>query len=495
MVDWDQDGDLDMWVSNRNAPRLRFFRNQLSQQAKYVALRLEGNGTTTNRDGIGARVEIHAADLGETRLVQTLRAGEGFLAQSSKWMHFGLGNLDHIDRVTVRWPGGEVEEFSDLAVDGRYVLVQGKGQGIPVPARQIPTGLGPQKQETPDGTDQARIPLAIRLPMPKETAYRQFDEMKSQPVISGTDPVLIVLWASWCLPCRQELNDLKQRWSELESAGVRVVGLAVDGLGSDAGDPRQAQRFAAKLDAPFPMGPADSNFLQLVTGYHHNLIAMTKPLPIPTSLLVDGKGRLAVIYKGRVEVDDVLRDAQSNPATARQRWQLAAHLPGRLLDQPQIFESQLQMEAQTRRDVADAFLKQKLYADARAHLDAALSVRPDFLSARRLYGYTFEAAGDLRAAADSYEQAVREFPRDPQLRYMLANAWLQLGRTEESVEQYRQAIEFNAQFPAAYVNLSQALLRLNRTEDARTALEQALAIDAGFQPAIDQLRGLPGSKP
>ncbi len=48
VADWDQDGDLDLWLANRNAPRLRFMRNNAPTSNHYVSLRLIGNGTTTN---------------------------------------------------------------------------------------------------------------------------------------------------------------------------------------------------------------------------------------------------------------------------------------------------------------------------------------------------------------------------------------------------------------------------------------------------------------
>ena len=78
LVDWDQDGDQDLWVSNRNAPRLRFLRNDTPSGSHFLGLRLQGDGTTTNRDAIGARVEVAGA-AGRT-LLKTLRAGEGFLS-------------------------------------------------------------------------------------------------------------------------------------------------------------------------------------------------------------------------------------------------------------------------------------------------------------------------------------------------------------------------------------------------------------------------------
>ena len=87
IVDWDHDGDLDLWTTNRTSPRVRFLRNEFPTEHHYLALQLQGNGTSTNRDAIGARVELHPGNV-----IKTLRAGEGFLAQSTKWIHFGLGD-------------------------------------------------------------------------------------------------------------------------------------------------------------------------------------------------------------------------------------------------------------------------------------------------------------------------------------------------------------------------------------------------------------------
>jgi hypothetical protein len=65
-VDWDFDGDLDLWLVNRSGPQVRFLRNDssigLEQANNWVQFKLEGNGTTTNRDAIGARIEVIVRD-------------------------------------------------------------------------------------------------------------------------------------------------------------------------------------------------------------------------------------------------------------------------------------------------------------------------------------------------------------------------------------------------------------------------------------------------
>ena len=108
LADWDYDGDPDMWIANRSGPQLRYLRNDLVEVKNFIALRLLG--TKTNRDAIGARVTITSAD-GSTQ-TQSVHAGQGYLGQSSKWLHFGLCSATAITKVTVSWPGGSTEEFA-----------------------------------------------------------------------------------------------------------------------------------------------------------------------------------------------------------------------------------------------------------------------------------------------------------------------------------------------------------------------------------------------
>ena len=125
IVDWDFDRFLDLWVTNRTAPRVRLLRNATKGSHHFLAFRLLG--MSSNRDAIGARLELFLDGDSKKRLIKTLRAGDGFLAQSSKWVHFGLGDTTRIDRLVVHWPGKGAETFKGLEVDSRYKLVQGGG--------------------------------------------------------------------------------------------------------------------------------------------------------------------------------------------------------------------------------------------------------------------------------------------------------------------------------------------------------------------------------
>lgn len=72
--DWDQDGDLDVWISNRNGPQIRYLKNN-NNTNNYLSLKLIGKKCTS--DAIGTRVVIETEDgLSQTR---TINAGSGFL--------------------------------------------------------------------------------------------------------------------------------------------------------------------------------------------------------------------------------------------------------------------------------------------------------------------------------------------------------------------------------------------------------------------------------
>lgn len=97
--DFDGDGRLDLAVNNFN-DRPYLFANQFKKR-NFAQFHLVG--TKSNRDAIGAVVKIHC---GGRVMVRQVQAAGGYLSQSSKTLHFGLGDCQSIDRVEIRWPSG-----------------------------------------------------------------------------------------------------------------------------------------------------------------------------------------------------------------------------------------------------------------------------------------------------------------------------------------------------------------------------------------------------
>ena len=123
--DLDDDGDLDLLILNsREAPTLlKNLDRERGGTTHWCQVRLRGR--QGNRDGVGARVVLHAGD--ET-FVDEVHAGRGYQGHFGTRLHFGLGNRAIIDRIEVRWIGGGSETFTAIPIDRLIELTEGSGR-------------------------------------------------------------------------------------------------------------------------------------------------------------------------------------------------------------------------------------------------------------------------------------------------------------------------------------------------------------------------------
>jgi len=120
--DFNNDGREDIFLCNSgDNDANQLFQNDTQNDNNYVKIRLQG--TTSNRAAIGARVEVTA---GGVLHIDDVTSGMSYSASSSLVMHFGLGTADMIENITVRFPAGEVMEFTDLAVNTNYTITEGE---------------------------------------------------------------------------------------------------------------------------------------------------------------------------------------------------------------------------------------------------------------------------------------------------------------------------------------------------------------------------------
>jgi hypothetical protein len=120
--DLDNDGDIDVVVMNsRREPTI--LRNDSPGQGHWLQVRVQGK--KTNRDGVGARVRLQA---GELMLVDEVHSGRGYQSHYGTRLHFGLAGHDKVDRIEVRWIGGGVDVFRDVAADQCVTLTEGNGR-------------------------------------------------------------------------------------------------------------------------------------------------------------------------------------------------------------------------------------------------------------------------------------------------------------------------------------------------------------------------------
>ncbi len=116
-ADLDRDGDQDLVVNNYNRP-VSIYRNQ-GDQGHRICLRLRG--TASNRFGIGAVVKVET-DTGTQ--VQQMTSARGYMSGEEPALHFGLGEETNIQKLTLQWPSGHVQEFRTLAADRVYAITE-----------------------------------------------------------------------------------------------------------------------------------------------------------------------------------------------------------------------------------------------------------------------------------------------------------------------------------------------------------------------------------
>ncbi len=134
-ADLDNDGDLDLIVNNINDHAFvcrNNAENQLSNH--FVSITFKGSGLNTK--GIGARITIYS---GGQKQIAELFPTRGFMSSTSGILHFGLGPVNVIDSLIVRWPDRSEQKITGVPAD-TVITLQFKDATKPVRGRHLPDG-------------------------------------------------------------------------------------------------------------------------------------------------------------------------------------------------------------------------------------------------------------------------------------------------------------------------------------------------------------------
>jgi len=119
-ADLDNDGDLDIVVSNQDA-QPTYYQNQTETGNHWAMFALlDSKGTA---QALGARIEVTAG--GDTQ-IREVSSGGSYASHHDTRLHVGLGDAATIDRLVVRWPDGAREVHQALAADRHYLLKRGE---------------------------------------------------------------------------------------------------------------------------------------------------------------------------------------------------------------------------------------------------------------------------------------------------------------------------------------------------------------------------------
>jgi hypothetical protein len=123
--DYDEDGAVDVIVNELDgAPTLLHNESQKGAGAKaghWISLKL--SGTKSNRNAVGARVELKAGGLTQ---VDEVHAGDSYLSHSDWRLHFGVGQATTIDEIVIRWPTGSIEKLNKVQADQVLRIIERK---------------------------------------------------------------------------------------------------------------------------------------------------------------------------------------------------------------------------------------------------------------------------------------------------------------------------------------------------------------------------------
>lgn len=180
VLDYDRDGDLDFIVTNSYYKPV-LYRNDT--EVSHNWLRVHLTGTVSNRDAVGARVEVETEPEGGLQM-RELTPGNGYLAQSEGTVHFGFGDFEGpLHRLTVYWPAGGTLELAGVELNREITLTEvDEGlQRAPAIVR-APVGGEARRDE--------RVVLAVEVLGNPEPAYQW---LRDGVVLEGeTGPELVI---------------------------------------------------------------------------------------------------------------------------------------------------------------------------------------------------------------------------------------------------------------------------------------------------------------
>lgn len=223
-LDFNRDGREDLVVANANEPRTQLFANHTAKVAgegRFLAVRLQGanrnaaaNQNASNRDALGARIVV---DTGDALLVRERFAGSGLAAQNSATILIGVGAVDVVPDLTVRWPTGLGQSIENVET-GQLLTVyedpeeSASGTGFDLSAYE-PLAQAAEVSGRPGLPHPWRTPASAmpRLLEPSDTKSLR----------------LVTTFATWCMACYREIPALRQLLLHYESK-LELTALPID---------------------------------------------------------------------------------------------------------------------------------------------------------------------------------------------------------------------------------------------------------------------------
>jgi tetratricopeptide (TPR) repeat protein len=447
-LDFDGDGNLDLILKSRLGPQIRVFRNECGTGRKVLAIHLRG--TRSNRDAIGAAVEVKC---GEFRNWQFVRAGSGYISQHTKTLYFGLQDNLTAEIVQITWPSGFFQEVRNLEAGFTHFIEEGSSEITKRPFLS-----------------------------------RRDNQMSSVVVVGDNQPISQSVWLLEPVPLPERRK------------GPGFLCLIND---SDLEAPE---------DVPFEFLNLAKESADLAASYalfRKYIIDYRSDFVLPLVILIDERGMAHKIYpsipSASILQSDLNRIKDSN------RIGLALPFGGRFYTKParNFFrmgaallwagypEQAVTYLDEVVRRSPDNFLAQLSLGQihlgagrveaARDHLARAVILNPASSAAWNDLGGVEMRQGNYSAALKNLEKALSIAPGDYSALINGGIAYEKIGRFEDAETMFRRAIALEPNDTDAARQLGTLLSNRGRLDEARKYLQQAISVDRDDVFAINNL--------
>ena len=146
-MDFDHDGDLDLAFSNVNQPSV-LLQNDTQTTGNWLLIELVG--TVSNRDAVGATVQLKTNKQSSSRSVI---GGGSYLSQGPYYLHFGLAPNETIEQAEIIWPNGQHQTIKNVPTAKRLQWIEPRAAGIVIVSGFV------RNQLVRNSSESLRIPL------------------------------------------------------------------------------------------------------------------------------------------------------------------------------------------------------------------------------------------------------------------------------------------------------------------------------------------------
>lgn len=454
VTDFDGDGRPDIILKSRLGPQLRFLQNDCAGDRTAIAFRLRG--TKSNRDAIGAKVEVDG-------LAKWLDAGSGFLSQHSKTLLFGLGTSTHVKTVRITWPSGSIQTFFNLTPGRTYSIQEGSADLVFEPfkaPRRFPRGSiaadnDPRLQDT-------WLLQPVPLPFPARGPGLLVIREKTE-----RDEIFRRYLFDWRAPLEPPLALLLNARGEVAKA-----------YGSEPG----AERVAEDLKLATP-----DNLRGLPFRGFYVKAPKRDYFKFGAGFLWASMPEEALPYLERV--------LASEPANARVSTLIGqVQLERDRLDEAKkAFETAVSLEPSAVNawiGLGDVAAKRERPDEAAEMYGKAVALDPNSAEAANGLGLALAKQGDTAAAQRYFEQAISARRNYGDAINNLAVLFARNGKMNDAISAWTYGIQVAPDEAILYLNLGRTYIGMGQKERARTTMQQLLDHDPDNEVARRALQEL-----